>query len=154
MDPTLSRESHSLDNASNTFSTMQLALPGFSIHTLWFLHWHWLLIRLSPLESLCPLVLAPPRTCFVTTNGQGHVGLFYETIQLKDRRYIDGLVSTSALSRHCLWFTPYLLGLSSTIILHISYNEFAGEFRSVQMCVQCPVKFTKQHVTPICRKRI
>ena len=33
-------------------------------------------------------------------------------------------------------------------------SQFAGECQSVQTCVQCPVKFSKQHVTPICRKRI
>ena len=30
-------------------------------------------------------------------------------------------------------------------------SQFVGECRSVQTCVQCPVKFTKQHVTPISR---
>ena len=33
-------------------------------------------------------------------------------------------------------------------------HPVAAECRDVQTCVQCPVKFTKLHVTPICRKRI
>ena len=35
-----------------------------------------------------------------------------------------------------------------------SDHPVAAECRDVQTCVQCPVKFTKLHVTPICRKRI
>ena len=33
-------------------------------------------------------------------------------------------------------------------------HPVAAECRDVQTCVQCPVKFTKLHVTSICRKRI
>ena len=36
--------------------------------------------------------------CSENTCGQGHVDLFYETIQLKDRRHIDGPDDVSALA--------------------------------------------------------
>ena len=36
--------------------------------------------------------------CSGNTCGQGHVDLFYETIQLKDRRHIDGSDDVSALA--------------------------------------------------------
>ena len=53
----------------------------------------------------------------------------------------------------CLWFWtfPLLAGLGVLLFLPC---QFPGECRSVQTCVQCPVKFTKLHVTPIFRKRI
>ena len=36
--------------------------------------------------------------CSAKARGQGHVGLFYETIHLKDRRHIDGPDDASALA--------------------------------------------------------
>ena len=61
------------------------------------------LIRLCPLTSLClSLVLAPSRTCFATTRGQGHARLFRETIRSKNQRYIVRPIGTSAFSRYCL----------------------------------------------------
>ena len=47
------------------------------------------------LASLC-FFLSP--TVHVFREGQGHVGLFYETIHLKDRRHIDGTNGVSALA--------------------------------------------------------
>ena len=63
----------------------------FSTHTVR------LLTKPHGLASLC-LFLAPSRMCSAKARGQGHVGLFYETIHLKDRRHIDGPDGVSALA--------------------------------------------------------
>ena len=67
--------------------------------TLWFLDSHSLAspLTLTVPASLC-LFLGPPRTCSANIRGQGHAGLFYETIRLKDRRHIDGPDDASALA--------------------------------------------------------
>ena len=55
--------------------------------------------------------------CSANTHGQGHVGLFYETIHLKDRRYIDGPDSASALA--ILFMVNLIFLRPFSTILHI-----------------------------------
>ena len=48
--------------------------------------------------------------CSAKARGQGHVGLFYETIHSKDRRHIDGLDGVSALAALFMVNKTFFLG--------------------------------------------
>ena len=75
---------HTLRLLHSRFPASALTLSDFSTNTLTPQ------LILTVLASLCLFFFAPPRVCSANTRGQGHVGLFYETIPLKDRRHIDG----------------------------------------------------------------
>ena len=74
-----------------------LTLSGFCTHSLWLLNSHCTISQLTNTSrASIPLSFLSPTTHVF--RGQGYVGLFYETIHLKDRQLIDGFDDASALA--------------------------------------------------------
>ena len=67
--------------------------------------------------------------------------------------YVASFVRSSGCFLFSLPSVSIALMASTASRLLFLVCEFAAECRNVQTCVQCPLKSTKLHVTPICRKR-
>ena len=88
-----------------------------------------LLTKLMPhgLASLC-LFLALPSMCSAKARDQDHVGLFYETIHLKDRRHIEAKFRTWTVNRNVIFKLQWIIVLRKIKCFSFPQKIYSKEY--------------------------